>query len=250
MKKFQLRVFQAFIMVMLGLGSFALTSCNDDDDDAPAIVAVDGINYILGDDNTCTVTVGNYIGAVNIPGAIESGDRRYQVTKIGAKAFMSCTELTSVDIPNTVTRIDIHAFDGCANLTSVTLPANLVFIGNYAFNGCGLTEVTIPDAVTTIGAYSFQNNPMKELSIGSNVALINWCAFQGSKIEKVKVYPSVPPTLDYYPETDMWPFDWYTLQNGTLSVVLPAHISSTDIYASYDGWSYFAENDHEEYVHD
>ena len=91
MKKLQLRVFQAFIMVMLAVGSLALTSCNDDDN-APETVTVDGISYILNSDNTCTVTTGNYIGAVNIPGAIESGDRRYQVTAIGQKAFMSCTE--------------------------------------------------------------------------------------------------------------------------------------------------------------
>lgn len=231
-------------MVMLGLGSFALTSCNDDDDDAPAIVAVDGINYILGDDNTCTVTVGNYIGAVNIPGAIESGDRRYQVTKIGAKAFMSCTELTSVDIPNTVTRIDIHAFDGCANLTSVTLPANLVFIGNYAFNGCGLTEVTIPDNVEALGAYSFQYCPLKFVSFGKSLVLINWCAFKDCPIDNIVIGGTAPIQLDYYPDTASWPFSNYTLENATVKFTQMLTDSEVNAFLRIDGWYEFYKQGH------
>ncbi len=243
MKKLQLRVFQAFIMVMLAVGSLALTSCSDDDD-APETVAVDGINYILNDNNTCTVTVGNYIGAVNIPGAIEAGDRRYQVTKIGAKAFMSCTELTAVNIPNTVLRIDVHAFDGCANLTSVNLPANLVHVANYAFNGCGLTEITIPDAVTAIGAYAFQGCPIKDLSLGENLTAINWCAFKGCPIEEIYCYSFSPATLDYYPETFEWPFDEEVMKEASVTVKVILTKTEESIYKTSDGWSEFADNGH------
>lgn len=229
-------------MVMLGLGSFALTSCNDDDDDAPAFVAVDGINYILGDDNTCTVTVGNYIGNVVIPGAIESGDRRYQVTKIGARAFMSCTELTSVDIPNTVLRIDIHAFDGCANLTSVVLPSNLVFIGNYAFNGCSLTEVTIPDLVESLGAYSFQGNPLAKVNLGKSLSLISWCAFRNCNIDEITSNSTNPAKLSYYPETAEWSFSNYTLENGVVSIKVKLLDTEKFAWQTADCWSTFFDN--------
>lgn len=244
MKKLQLRVFQAFIMVMLAVGSLALTSCSDDDD-APETVTVDGISYILNSDNTCTVTTGNYIGAVNIPGAIESGDRRYQVTKIGAKAFMSCTELTAVNIPNTVLRIDVHAFDGCSNLTSVSLPANLLHIGNYAFNGCSLSEIVIPNAVTVIGAYAYQGNPATTLQIGESVNLINWCAFKGCPIEEIYVYNPSAPKLDYYTDSDEWPFDATVLENAIVGITIDADIAS---FALGDGWSYFYDNDHMGYL--
>ena len=242
MKKLQLRVFQAFIMVMLAVGSLALTSCSDDDDDAPETVTVDGISYILNSDNTCTVTTGNYIGAVNIPGAIESGDRRYQVTKIGAKAFMSCTELTAVNIPNTVLRIDVHAFDGCSKLTSVTLPANLLHVGNYAFNGCSLSDIVIPNAVTVIGAYAYQGNPATTLQIGESVNLINWCAFRGCPITSIKCYATDAPKLDYYPATDEWPFTATTLSEGILDIVPRLTDREAANYASGDGWSFFYEN--------
>lgn len=238
MKKLQLRVFQAFIMVMLAVGSLALTSCNDDDN-APETVTVDGINYILNSDNTCTVTTGNYIGAVNIPGAIESGDRRYQVTEIGANAFMSCTELTAVNIPNTVTRIHIHAFDGCANLTSIYLPANLQHIANYAFNGCGLTEITIPNAVTVIGAYAFQGNPAKTVTIGESVNTINWCAFKDCHPETINMYVKVAPKLDYYPETASLPFDQVTFENCILDFKVYLNSAQEDAYL-YSDWGYFA----------
>lgn len=244
MKKLQLRVFQAFIMVMLAVGSLALTSCSDDDD-APETVTVDGISYILNSDNTCTVTTGNYIGAVNIPGAIESGDRRYQVTKIGAKAFMSCTELTAVNIPNTVLRIDVHAFDGCSNLTSVTLPANLLHVGNYAFNGCSLSEIVIPNAVTVIGAYAYQGNPATTLQIGESVNLINWCAFKGCPIQEIYVYNPSAPKLDYYTDSDEWPFDATVLENAIVGITIDADIAS---FALGDGWSYFYDNDHMGYL--
>ncbi|MDE6416008.1 MAG: leucine-rich repeat domain-containing protein [Duncaniella sp.] len=239
MKKLQLRVFQAFMMVMLAVGSLALTSCNDDDDNAPETVTVDGINYILNSDNTCTVTTGNYIGAVNIPGAIEAGDRRFQVTKIGAKAFMSCTELTAVNIPNTVLRIDVHAFDGCANLTSVFLPANLMHVGNYAFNGCALTEITIPDAVTVIGAYAFKGNPATKLTIGKSVNTINWFAFNGCPLATINVYNPDAPKLDYYPEFDAWPFDNQVLENAALRVMVKTSDKQKEKYALSGGWNLF-----------
>ncbi|MDE6582960.1 MAG: leucine-rich repeat domain-containing protein [Duncaniella sp.] len=244
MKKLQLRVFQAFMMVMLAVGSLALTSCNDDDDNAPETVTVDGINYILNSDNTCTVTTGNYIGAVNIPGAIEAGDRRFQVTKIGAKAFMSCTELTAVNIPNTVLRIDVHAFDGCANLTSVNLPSNLLHVGNYAFNGCALTEITIPDAVTVIGAYAFQGNPAKKITIGKSVNLINWCAFRECNLDEIVIYNPNAPKLDYYTELDAWPFNNYSLENAIVKIPVPLDAGQQAVYKSSNGWSIFDEIGH------
>ncbi|MCM1520656.1 MAG: leucine-rich repeat domain-containing protein [Lachnoclostridium sp.] len=240
MKKLQSRVFQALAVVMLALGSFAFTSCNDDDDKV-ASVTVNGINYILNDDNTCTVTVGNYIGAVTIPGGIEYGERRYQVTRIGAKAFMSCTELTAVDIPNTVTYIDVHAFDGCSNLTSIDFPTNLTYIGNYAFNGCALTELEMPENVTGIGAYSFAGNKFTEIYLGESLATIGWCAFKGcDAIEYIVCLGDVAPQLYYYPETDEWPFDKVVMDEGIVIITKSADVAS---YALGDGWSVFYEGD-------
>lgn len=246
MKKLQLRAFQALVIVMLALGSFALTSCNDDDD-APATVTVDGINYILNSDNTCTVTVGNYMGAVSIPGGIEYGERRYQVTKIGAKAFMACTELTAVEIPNTVTYIDAYAFNGCSALTSVEFPSNLTFIGNFAFDGCALTSLNIPDKVISIGAYSFANNKFTTIYLGKELSKISWCAFKGCPIEKIYCYNPLPAVLEYYRDSDEWPFDADVIANAIVYIPRDAVVNE---YAAYSDWSMFYNNGHMGYMPD
>ena len=80
------------------------------------------------------------------------------VTSIGNSAFINCTGLTSVTIPNSVTDIGSSAFGYCTGLTSFTIPDNVTSIGNSAFQGCNsLTSVTIGNGVTSIGNQTFQN---------------------------------------------------------------------------------------------
>ena len=77
------------------------------------------------------------------------------VTNLGACAFLACSNLTSVAIPDTVTSIGVQAFDGCG-LTSITIPDSVTSIGAAAFSFCeALTSITIPNSVTSIGEEAF-----------------------------------------------------------------------------------------------
>ncbi|MBO4815312.1 MAG: leucine-rich repeat protein [Muribaculaceae bacterium] len=95
-----------------------------------------------------------------IPERVTYNGTVYSVTSIDNFAFYYCTDLLSVNIPNTVTEIGVGVFYGCSSLTSVTIPNSVTSIGNMAFENCsGLTSVTIPNSVTTIGSHAFVNTP-------------------------------------------------------------------------------------------
>ena len=55
------------------------------------------------------------------------------VTKIGDSAFIGCTGLTSITIPDSITSIGTSAFWNCTGLTSITIPESVTNIGEYAF---------------------------------------------------------------------------------------------------------------------
>ena len=97
-------------------------------------------------------------GDLAIPDSIMFNNVLYPVTSIGGYAFIGCTGLTSITIPNGVTSIDSSAFSGCSGLTSINIPDSVTYIGGNAFNNCsGLTSINIPDGVTYIGGYAFNN---------------------------------------------------------------------------------------------
>ena len=143
-------------------------------------IEVDGIYYDIHD-NVATVTYKNhyvryaiydyvnhevigefdnyssdYSDNVTIPSSISFGGKSYSVTSIGDYAFINCSALTSVTIPNSVTTIGNSAFTGCNALTSITIPNLVTSIGCDAFGNCtGLASVTIPNSDTYIGDNAF-----------------------------------------------------------------------------------------------
>jgi hypothetical protein len=70
---------------------------------------------------TAEVTYGtnSYSGEIVIPSTVTYTEQSYSVTSIGRGAFRSCSDLTSVTIPNSVTNIGDYAFNKCSGLTSV-----------------------------------------------------------------------------------------------------------------------------------
>jgi hypothetical protein len=82
----------------------------------------------------------------------------YGATSIESYTFASCSNLTSITIPNSVTSIGNWAFASCSGLTSIIFAeeSKLTSIGGSAFSGCSsLTSITIPESVTNIGRLTF-----------------------------------------------------------------------------------------------
>ena len=62
---------------------------------------------------------------------------------MGDFAFIDCSSLTSITIPNSVTSIGYRVFEGCESLTSIAIPNSVTSIGRYAFPDCSaLTSIT------------------------------------------------------------------------------------------------------------
>ena len=122
---------------------------------------VDGLYYIILSPTDVMITYkdnyyNSYSGAITIPETIEIEGITYNVSSIGERAFLNCTGLTEITIPNSVTSIGESAFYECSGLTEITIPESVTSIGVSAFYYCtGLTEVTIPNSVTSIGDNAF-----------------------------------------------------------------------------------------------
>ena len=171
-----------------------------------ADVMVDGVYYNLSINDKVAVvtyrdnTYNSYSGNVVIPSSFSYGGTEYSVTKIGNSAFRDCSDLTSIDIPESVTIIDSYAFKGCNSLTSLNTQNSVTSIGEYAFQGCsGLTSVTIPNSVTYLGEGAFQScSSMTSLAIGNSLSGIGAHAFQYcSSLTNVTIPNSVTIIREY-----------------------------------------------------
>ena len=120
---------------------------------------VGGIYYQYGTNNV-SVTYGEnkYTGNVVIPESITVNSKNLPVVGILSEAFMGCSDLKIVYIPNTVTDIGYKAFYNCSKLTSVNIPSGMKTIGSSAFEGCyNLSSINLPEGLKQVSVNAFKN---------------------------------------------------------------------------------------------
>ena len=124
--------------------------------------------------NKGTATITKYKGAggtVEIPATLGG----YPVTGIQMQAFIECTSLKSVSMPESMTWIGDSAFAGCTGLEQVEISPNLTAIGSKSFYSCSdLTSVVIPDKVTSIESLAFFGClNLESITIPASVTTLN-----------------------------------------------------------------------------
>ena len=145
---------------------------------------IDGIFYnFSGNHAIVTYEVrGNtpYAGDIVIPDMVTYNNREYTVTEIGNYAFLSCADVTSVEIPESVHEIGEYAFKDCSNLTAVNIPEGVQILNKWSFANCSSLEaIDIPESVTEIGVCVFyQCSSLASISIPSNVVKIGASSFE------------------------------------------------------------------------
>ena len=190
---------------------------------APYSVEITRENENVWKDSTA---YSNLPSSVIIQESVIYNKNSYNVTNIGRYAFLGCTGLTSITIPNSVTSIGEYAFYGCAGLTSITIPNSVTWIGDDAFSGCtGLTSITIPNSVTSIGDGAFSRcTGLISITIPNSVTSIGESAFSGcTGLTSITIPNSV---------TSIGGYAFYRC-TGLTSITIPNSVTSIGGYAFY-----------------
>lgn len=162
----------------------AITTIN-----APMISSI-GYNYGVrwSYANKSLTTVASLGSVPGIPGSCFDGCSNLTTvnipetcTYIGECAFYNCTSLQNINFPQNLTSIDNQAFYNCkgifANGILDLTNTNISFLGAGVFRNCGLTKIYLPTTLTTFGrpaAYGvFSGNNITEIKGLDNVTTLN-----------------------------------------------------------------------------
>ena len=193
---------------------------------------LDDLTFTLNDDSTeysvtdCDTAAS---GSLEIPSTYND----LPVTSIRGYAFLNCTSLESITIPDSVTLIGDVPFGRCSSLTSInlsnanayytanngvlfnknedtlitypagksgeefTVPDSVTSIAMGSFYGCSsLTSVTIPDSVTSIGEGAFSLcSSLTSITIPESVTSIGDRAFYDCSSLTSVIIPNSVTTL-------------------------------------------------------
>lgn len=129
-------------------------------------------------------TYWKYEGNVVIPEEFTHYGQNYRVIGIGARAFVGCESLVSVDVPETVCKyIGSSAFANCTKLVKVNLPTRVDEIGGWAFYGCEkLVSISIPEGPKEIYTSTFGLcESLTKVRVPNSVELISVWSFSQCK---------------------------------------------------------------------
>ena len=129
------------------------------------------------------------------------------VREIGERAFLSCTALTEVSLPETVETVYQEAFSGCTALATLEISEGVQVFGDSAFSNCTvLARVAFPESMTEIGRGSFANcTALSYVSIPASMEGIYETAFDGC--ENLTIYGAAGSPAEDFAEAYEIPFE-------------------------------------------
>lgn len=171
----------------------------------------------------------SYTGVIHIPATVKNGDKTYNVTAIGDKAFYQA-KITDIHIPNNITQIGKHAFY-FAKLNNITLPTGLTSLSEYMLAGTNITGIAIPDGVTKINAGVFEACPLLQtMFIPSQLKSVSAYGFYAChNLREIYSLATTPPDA-----TAFAVFQGLT----TIDIIVPDN--SVPAYESTEPWSTFS----------
>jgi len=155
----------------------------------------------------------------------------YPVEEIGWEAFIDCTQITSVTLPETMRSIGERAFMNCTDMVRITIPESVCQFGMYAFSGCtSLQSITISGGVEFIPADMFLGcASLTEINVDkSNSAYQSVDGVLFSKdMETLKHYPAKKTNTSYAVPDGVTLIDEYSFSGcaNLQSITIPGSVT-------------------------
>lgn len=120
-------------------------------------------------------------------------------TTVEEYAFMDCTSLETVYIPENVVSFGDRVFANCTSLKNVTLLSNMVSVPSNMFLDCSsLENLTLSNSIAEFGYGCFNGcSSLKSLDFVSNGALLQSYSFNGTGAESVVLSDSLIAIPDH-----------------------------------------------------
>ncbi len=172
-------------------------------------IATEGLKYTLSEDESYYIVSG--IGTVKDKDVvIPDTYNEKPVKEIGEKAFMACSNLTTVKIPDSITAIGSSAFQGCDNLENIHIKdiakwcaidfaemysnplvfdaTEVILFKKLYLNNKVVRDLVIPEGVSTIGAYAFCFCvQLRNITLPDSLTSIGTCAFDSCTITSITI---------------------------------------------------------------
>lgn len=107
-----------------------------------------------------------------------------QLKMIGSNSFESCSQLKSIELPNSIVSLGGSCFFGCSSITNIHLPASLQDLGDFCFYSCSnwVGDVDIPEGVTKLPQHSFGHcSSLTSISLPGSLTEIGSYSIIGSQ---------------------------------------------------------------------
>lgn len=161
--------------------------------------ATSSLSFKLTSDKSSYIVngIGNIKDSVII---IPSTYKDKPVSAIGKFAFSGCTQITSVELPESIKSIDLGAFYNCTSLKSAVIPSAVSSIGDWAFYNCSsLEKIDLSSSALVLGTGAFNGcTKLKEINIGKGLKSIpQYCFADCASISSVIIPENVSSIGEY-----------------------------------------------------
>jgi len=141
------------------------------------------------------------------PVRIRTDIRDYSADKLFSSSARQVS-LKEISFGDNVTSIPDYLLSNCTEITTLNLPQSLTSIGDNAFEYCsGITELVLPDNVETIGRlFTYECTNLETLTVGESLRRFNYYGFLlGNPKLKTLIWNAIrteEKTFDAYHATD------------------------------------------------